>query len=401
MDKALREFFESKKVDYQDGEALEQWLLKLSEKAQQLVLVTHNGKYTHPSVCKEVGWIATDCIHAADGYLRSGNYTVSTLETLEALDCLGNAAALPVYGFLSLELEDGRTVFSHLSSDSENLKKNLGTCDRVYKTISKNFSLIVQDPGKKQTSEYLKQVYFPIGKDGYHLLSVLTPACLIVELKNRIDHDLYDSERVKLGRVAKKQSVYHAGYEELYGLVEISYGGSNTQNIGRLNNKYGGSSYLLPSIPPSLCSDAVRYPKYDFFSECLMKRDFDDLFTNMYKLFYTEYNNSSIRNRITALINTVIDRIIGNAWNIQSSQTGWSAGTKYVKLPLHQKLWLDLGISEDRCSVANWFEIVCDDMARWICNYVPDAYKARTNPLGKEEFIFVRSLVENSQEAFL
>ncbi len=67
--------------------ALETWLPKAAKRAKQLSLVSHLGKFSHPSA-KTRSIIAT-CAYHNDGFIRSGNVNVD-------LDVFGNAAALDV-----------------------------------------------------------------------------------------------------------------------------------------------------------------------------------------------------------------------------------------------------------------------------------------------------------------
>ena len=55
-----------------------------------------------------------------DGFLRSGNVVVPQ-------DAEGNAAALEIYTFLMLKMQDGKTLLTHLCEESETAKKILGS----------------------------------------------------------------------------------------------------------------------------------------------------------------------------------------------------------------------------------------------------------------------------------
>jgi CRISPR-associated protein Csy1 len=81
------------------------WLPDAAKRAGWLSLTTHPSKFSHPSA--KTSMIMADAPYDPDGFLRSGNVVVET-------DVLGNAAALDVYKFLSLELSDGQTVLEHV-----------------------------------------------------------------------------------------------------------------------------------------------------------------------------------------------------------------------------------------------------------------------------------------------
>ncbi len=400
MDSALHDFFEKKNVGSEDGKSIEEWIINASYRANQLSLATHNGKYTHSGAKKEVSCIAKEKEATNDGFFRSGNCLLKSIGSLGNLDCLGNAASLDVYAFLSLELNDGQSVLAHVEKYSEYLRSELGLEDSIFKKICSGFLLIKTNDEGMRTSDLIKQVYFPVD-DGYHLLSILTPSCLVTEMKVRIDTNWRYSTYNKEGREARRKNAYHTGYAEFFGLTEIAFGGTKAQNIGVLNNKNGGITYLLPSFPPVLEKRTVKLPHRDFFKDCLWRSEFEELYTSLYRIFSTDYTNIAIRDARERLFKAVIDRIIQKAWEIQKTSGGWSDRSHYVQLPKHQKIWLDAMYSEAREDRDIWVPRVIDEMTRWICNYVPSSRDKNSNSLGDEEFLYVRSLIEEVKEAFL
>ena len=83
-----------------DRFALASWLPDAARRVSQLSMVSHPGKFSHPSA--KTSSIIASASYAADGYLRSGNVDY-------ALDVFGNAAAMDVYKFLSIVLS-GRMI---------------------------------------------------------------------------------------------------------------------------------------------------------------------------------------------------------------------------------------------------------------------------------------------------
>lgn len=400
MEKVLLDFFIDKKVGIGFPRSIENWVQNAANRARQLLLATHNGKYSHSSAKKEVSCIVLHKENIKDGYLRTGNCSTSNLSTVGGLDCLGNAAALDVYKFLSLILSDGMTVYHHIEKQSEYLRKNLGIDKNDYISICNKFLAIKTNEKGFQTSDLIKQVYFPIG-DGYHLLSLLTPSCLVSEFKTRIDNNWRYSENIKEGRKARKNNQRHAGYEEFYNLTEMALGGTKPQNVGVLNNQNGGVVYLLASNPPIFNKRTIRLPKTDFFLNCLHKSDFEELFTALYRIFGMEYTNLAIRNARESIFKAIIDKIIFISLNIRATEGGWSERDYYKRLPLHQKIWLDTEKVKERFDVENWLSKIVDETTRWICAYTPDSSAKPIAPLGDDEFIYVRSLVEEIKEALL
>ena len=400
MDSALHDFFEKKNVGSEDGKSIEEWVINAAYRASQLSLATHNGKYTHSGAKKEVSCIAIEREAANDGFFRTGNCHVTSIASLGNLDCLGNAASLDVYSFLSLELNDGESVLAHIEKKTEYLRNELGLDEELFKTLCSDFLLIKTKEEEIRTSDLIKQVYFPVD-EGYHLLSILTPSCLVTEMKVRIDTSWRYSTHNKEGREKKKKNAYHPGYAEFFGLTEIAFGGTKAQNIGVLNNKNGGITYLLPSFPPILEKRTIKLPRRDFFRDCLWRAEFEELYISLYRIFSTDYTNLAIREARERLFKSVIDKIVQKAWEIQKTSAGWSDGGYYVQLPKHQRLWLDAIHIKEKEDMDAWFPKVLDEMARWICTYVPSSRDKNSNPLGDEEFLYVRSLIEEIKEAFL
>ncbi|MBW5406037.1 type I-F CRISPR-associated protein Csy1 [Morganella morganii] len=209
------------------------WLSDAAKRAKQLSLTTHPLAFTHPCARKNrYGKVSTVPAMAGvkkknDGFLRSGNVKVQP-------DAEGNAAALEIYTFLMLKMQDGKTLLAHLCEESELAKKILGKKD--YRTLRTGFLQVLTGTKTTVTSPKIKQVFFPVPADGcitgYHLLSVLTPSGLLSELLHRLDI---------------------AGTFPGY-LVVIHIGGNKPQNISALNMRNKGKACLLFSIPPGTVS---------------------------------------------------------------------------------------------------------------------------------------------------
>lgn len=179
------------------------WLPDAAKRAKQLSLVSHPGKFTHPSA--KVSPIIASAERQADGYLRTGNVDVE-------LDVFGNAAAMDVYKFLNLQLADGETVLQHLEEQTDTIVKLFKMPNVPYETLVSELLAIKQsDTEQVQTSGRLKQVYFPVDAeaDEYHLLSTLTSSGMLYQLKERLNRMRF-SEEAKAAPEAKKKNQVHA-----------------------------------------------------------------------------------------------------------------------------------------------------------------------------------------------
>ena len=381
LDKAITEFLDNKKQDYlkkkvkgttsdedkqtftQEAEekyALESWLLDASSRAKQLSLTSHPAKFVHPNA--KVSSIIVDAKGENDGFLRSGNIEVE-------LDVFGNAAALDVEKFLRVTLEDNKTVLQHLDDETETIKKQFKTENTNFDEIRNGF-MQIKYSDLEQTSEKLKQVYFPVGDD-YHLLSILNASGIMYALKERINGLRFSEENKILREELKKaKPVEGTGkITEVYGLTSIGFGGTKPQNISTLNNQNGGVSFLLSSMPPVLEKRQTQPPKQNFFENCLwvglFKRDFDQF----HKVLTWRKNNLEIRDMRDGIVLNSMTKLKRLIETIRNIGVGWSESETYNDLPLWQKIWLDDKYTEIRADnkqnedyltnaqgyFANWF----------------------------------------------
>jgi CRISPR-associated protein Csy1 len=305
-------------------------------------VTTHPCTFSHPSADRDVNVtpVLADCASADDGLLRSGNFEI----TGECdVDVYGNAAALPAFSFLQVRLQcDGKTLLQHLRENSEPARQLLLEAGDKAEEIRSFFLSALGDPERRQeSSSRIKQVYFPVGNGEYHLLSVLTPALGVYEMKQRIEMRRQPKED---GSVPLRIPMP----------IIVGFGGSKPQNISFLNNKSHGTYYLLPSVPPELASRSVRLPKRNFFKETLFYKHLEDLFKHYARLSHTAYTNIRIRDTLNNLFDEYIDRIVFLMCQVRKE----SEKTPYYDfsgLPRSQQLWLDPNKKEERIKhPENW-----------------------------------------------
>lgn len=379
-------------IDCADEEfLLDSWLPKAAKRARQVSLLSHPSKFTHSSA--KTSPIIALGFAKNDGFLRTGNSGTT------ALDVSGSAASLDVYRFLILTLNDNQTILDHLEADTEHIKIQFTLSSESYQNIKLGLLAIKPiDSDEKITSERVKQVYFPV-KDNYHLLSLLTPSGLLYKFKQQIN-EIRFSDEVKEAREAKKKNHYHEkGFDELYDLTEIGYGGTKPQNISVLNSQNGGVSYLLASIPPELTPQKIRLPKTDFFSNSLYYKNYESSFESLDKLLTLDRNNVHIRQGIDNIIHFIISRIIEQAWKIRSADKNWSETTT---LKPYQKTWLDNAYEEKRAEDDDWLNKVVTDLASWIINsYKKIMGDKKAKFLADTELIKIKALIFEQQEGLL
>lgn len=410
MDKSIEAFFDERKSNWlksrvkanmseeekaarelecEEKFTLDNWLPDASKRAGWLSMVTHPGKFTHPSA--RISSIIAQAPRKADGFLRTGNRVCS-------LDVLGNAAALDVYKFLSLELEDGKKLIDHIEQKTEMIKKQLAVGTASFEEIREGFLAIRSSDETLETNEKIKQVYFQCN-NGYHLLSILTPSGLMFELKNRID-DMRFSDQTKEARELKRKGEHsESGFDDLFNLSMIGYGGTKPQNISVLNNQNGGKAYLLPCMPPALQKRKIRLPRFNFFENSLRAGNFKESFDALHKLLAVGYNNINIREGRDNIISFIIDQVIDVMWAIRQQNSGWSRSEHYSNLSSHQKIWLDNFNIEKRERSDEWLNRIVDEFSRWIVFAYKKSHGKQAVSLGDDELRHIKGLIEENMEA--
>lgn len=290
-----------------------------------------------------------------DGYLRTGNVSAEP-------DALGNAAALDVYKFLTLEMADGQTLLAHIEQETALAIALLEKSNMDYQQIRTDFLQMIASDAQTVTSSKIKQVYFPID-DEYHLLSVLTNSGILYALRKKIDN-LRFSEQTKQLRALKKENKFsEVGYQEIYGLTTIGYGGTKPQNISVLNNQNAGKAHLLSSLPPTLTTKFARFPKRDFFIESVNPWHYQQILQALHLIFITDYNNHRIREGRDYRVQEFIGAIIAKAWQLRKAIENSDIEPSQT-LAEHQQIWLYPEREKERLEDDEWLVTIQEELCR-------------------------------------
>ncbi len=374
-----------------DKFSLAQWLPDAAKRARQLSMVSHPGKFSHPGA--QASSVIASGHFEADGYLRSGNVDYEQ-------DVLGNAAAMDVYKFLMIKLNDGQTVLTHLEQDSEAIQQALRIQSTDYSVLKQGFLAIKQEGDAVYTDRLVKQVYFPVDeeKDEYHLLSILTPSGLMTRLKSDIDKMRF-SDETKEAKASRKDNEFHdTGYDDIFNLTVIGYGGTKPQNISVLNNQNAGRAYLLPSLPPILEERDVKLPKRDFFENTLRYHYYKNSFISLHRLMKSDYKNEVIKTGIRNIFKFIIDDILAKALIIRAFAAEWTMDECYEALPASQKIWLDSARTEERENDEVWLDEISNTLARWIVSAYENSLKKEKMTLDDNVLHHIEQLVKDSIE---
>jgi len=414
MDSRVTEFFKERKaawlkkaittsmteleVDDKEREcerlfSLGHWLPNAAKRAGQISLSTHPCTFSHPSAHKNKNGCTSSIIasskRANDGYLRSGNVAVE-------MDALGNAAALDVYKFLMLTMEDGQTLLSHLQQNSDLAQKLFNIETDSYETLKNGFLSMTHSGADSRTSSKIKQVYFPVDNE-YHQLSILSASGIMFELKKRIDAIRF-SEAAKTGQQCKTDNKFFgSAYKQLVNLTTIGYGGTNPQNISVLNNENGGKVHLLRSVPPRLSKRDIHFPTRDFFTQSINYFQCRDVFYALHDLFCYGKNNWHIRHARDEYYQTIIDRIIKKMWLVRSvSKAQYSPDRNQLISP--QDIWLCHINADKREEETDWLDDLCEDIAHFIFNGYEKILGKRAFTCSDTEFQHMHDQVVKNKE---
>ena len=373
-------------ADAEDRFCLSTWLPNAAKRASQLSMVSHPSKFSHPSA--KTSSVIAKSNHVNDGYLRSGNIEYE-------LDVFGNAAAMDVFKFLSLKLEDDKSIFSHLEEDSSIIKLVFTIPTASYESLKNDFLSIKKIDTSCKTDHLIKQVYFPVNDD-YHLLSVLTPSGLLTLLKTRVDNVRF-SDGTKTAKECRRKNEYHAlGYDDLFDLTVTGFGGTQPQNVSVLNSQNAGRAYLLASTPPKLQHRDIRLPTQDFFKNSLRPSQFKDSFQTLHSLMIVPVNNVHLRNGISNTLKYIIDQVLQRAFKIRSSTIGWSNAEHYQFLPLAQRIWLDDEHISKRQNEDEWINQINRNFALWILQAYEFTCKDSHIKLSDHELHEIRNYVDEA-----
>ena len=373
--------------------SLENWLPTAAKRAGQISIATHPCTFSHPSARKNkngyVSAIIASIKRSNDGLFKTGNVVVEA-------DALGNAAALDVYKFLMLTMEDKQTLLTHIQQETDLAKKLLTCNNTAYEILRTGFLAMVEGADDNVTSSKIKQVYFPVN-DAYHQLSILTNSGMVYQLRKRID-SLRFSEEVKEIRDKKRKNVLsEQGYSEIYGLTTIGYGGTKPQNISVLNNQYGGKAHLLSSLPPVLNKQHLHFPHSNFFGESIQHKDIAPWLVVLQKIIKSDLDKIAVRKAREQCLQEIMDQIIEKMWAVRSIPSE-PYDQKKLTLPNDQFIWLHNDAKQQRENEDNWLDKLSADIVRWIVTCYGKEIATNGIKLGDEAYQHMTHLVDKNRE---
>lgn len=153
------------------------WLSDAANRVWQIKFATHAPKFTH-------GDSKSSGILYVEQQTENSTYLSSSSLSNPAIDVIGNAAVLDVAKMLQYDV-NGKSLISCLANaDNSPLTAFTGDVEIINDWVSKFMSVMhSQQPSSHKLA---KQLYFPVGENGYHLLGPLFSSSLAQSMHQRI-----------------------------------------------------------------------------------------------------------------------------------------------------------------------------------------------------------------------
>ncbi len=318
------------------------WLADAARRVAQIQAVTHVLKATHPDARGTSLYVDPSSLFQ---HKEIGSHL---LGSAMATDIVGNAAALDVYKFLKVEVED-RRLLDWLQENDADLLAALHDDADIANEWATAFKGLIRPSESVNSHEMAKQVYWSVTNDpaddaGFHLLQPLFPSSLLHAVHLDITEVRY-GERNKEARQAWRNKTQHAGtYHDYRDLITRKLGGTKPQNISQLNSDRGGVNYLLASLPPAW-GNGSRNPLLSIDSAFDRFRRFDGVnrqVNALCKLLEGDPEQSFETRQKRERIEEALGRSLAAfGQGIQNQYpAGWTSEAT-CNLPLCEQLWLD------------------------------------------------------------
>jgi len=260
---------------------------------------------------------------------------------------------LGFYTFLMLDYK-GSTIIELIESSDADLAKVFADDANVSKQIFNEFLVVKSTQQVLSSHTFAKQLYWLVGDDplddaSYHLLAPQYSSVLAHSVYETIQEDRF-GELAKLARDAKRnKTASELMVKEYPNLAVQKLGGSQPQNISKLNSNRSGTNYLLASLPPVWNQRDVHpiFGRQSYFDGLERGREIKNALTPL-KAFLEgdSRKNKETRDTRENLLCNLIDEIQLHTSTLLNLEPGWSMDER-CELGYSEKLWLD----PDRSSI--------------------------------------------------
>ncbi|MFW7525649.1 type I-F CRISPR-associated protein Csy1 [Vibrio ostreicida] len=359
------------------------WLDIASKLASKVSMATHIAKLTHSS-SKGSSFLA-EVFDCDPRYLDTNSINEPIVDI-----AVSDAKAAYVGSFMRLEDQQGISFYEYLKNEDYSLLAALTTDKHQLESWITGFSEALKD-NQPSSHTFGKQVYFPLNDRHYHLLIPLYSSSISQGIYDEIQYCRF-SKGMKEVRNAKKSHLWHESQLVSYpNIAMTSIGGSNAQNVSKLNSGRNGVNYLFSTRPPEwqsqhkapLNSDNIfTHPELRYVTRFSIKR----LVSFLIQVNQQDReSNLAIRNKVKRLVDEVIDEVFAKVSQWQQLPLGWSDEAN--ELPVAQCRWLDPNNPKWDLYDDLWQQNIAKDFGVWLV--------ARVNHFSKDAFSL--GLVESNQ----
>ena len=361
----------------------EQWIDWALEFGDGSYLATHVAKLTHSSSkgsSIDVRYFSS-CNKFSDCYLTTG-------EQPKLLD-----ATYPDNKYSSISqlynlTVDGKLIGDLLRENSANILCNLTDDTELLAYWVESFSQKIIDKNK-QSYFLSKQIYFPVGDGGYHLLMPLKSSALAHEL--HLEHKKRWDEPYKTAFEQKEQGKYSETTVPRYPKKAVLHvTRSNPSNASSLNGKRLGRLTLMAALPPQWSAKLPSYAEKDsLFSKLLafeLKDEIKELSSYLLLLKNKQLSdsepkrNAAILSKLRAISAQLFNYI--DSVNNAESNIGWSIASKLdIEYQLLFEPWR-VDEAANACKISNdWQSKIAKDFGRWLNQQLNKNKRLKLTPI--------------------
>lgn len=317
------------------------WLADAARRVGQIQAVTHVLKATHPDAR---GTSLHVQLASLPNQAEVGSHSLADLPD----DIVGNAAALDVYKFLKIEVEN-RRLLDWMQQRDADLLAAMSDDSSQAADWADAFTGLVRAPDQLHSHVLAKQIYWctsgePTRDDGYHLLQPMFPSSLVHTVHEQLNAARFGEDN-KAARQAFFAQEEHPGIFQSYqNLAMRKLGGTKPQNISQLNSERGGVNYLLSSAPPSWNSASVSsfLGVESALSGFRRFEGVEGLVRQLVSFLQSDPPpNQATRQRREKLEQALAEALANYGKQIADAKpAGWTSVGDCC-LPVYEKLWLD------------------------------------------------------------
>lgn len=350
----------------------EVWLSEQAKNASKVHKATHVAKLTHTGASD-----ASNIFEPPEGDLGINTGLISTKSLLNRVDdwAVDNAAFAPIAALLQLS-HNGKSLIEYIEEGDGAPLRAFAQSEEQCKEWVKQYhhAIEITEPA---SHTFMKQVYFPISKDHYHLIAPLSSSALSQALFERIQESKF-GDNTREARKRKKENRYSKDLVIDFPNIAVQkIGGDNPQNVSQLNGKAkrNARAYLLNCAPPRWQPQSQPPLKLkniiDGPYSYRVRRETRHL--QQFLLFQVGRESTwEVRTKRAQRIDHLIDELIQFGAEIQQIFPGGWSELDECLLPQHQRLWLDPGRKRQDKNFAkereknDWPQQVADDFGTWL-----------------------------------